>query len=510
MLSDRDFKRRIEILINKLNVGLNNEVINEGKILLKKREDQVIYNLISLAFMNNSEYDKSIELLKSVLKKQPNNIFFLNNLGLSHYKKGDMQKAEEYFKKVLEINPNYINTLNNYGNFKKDLELVNESIDFYLRALKIDNKILVTNYNLASIYQSLGEFKKSIEFYNKVLEINPKFTIADRNIALMTKYNEKNKHFQNMKEKIQKLTLSDQQKLELLFALGKAYDDNDNYKEAFSNIQKANKIKKNITNYKIENDINLFSNIKKKFNDEIELNISSIKKKFIFIVGLPRSGTSLVEQIISSHPEIFGAGELLFLQMIDKEFFKKKSEKKLQDEKDKILEIRDYYIKRTSMIDDNKKYFIDKAPLNFRWIGFIKTMFPNSIIIHCTRNPLENCWSIFKNNFEGSLNFSNDLKDLGIFYKLYKELMVFWKKKYPYEIYDIKYENLILNSEKEIRKLIEFCGIEWSSSCLKYYENPKPIRTVSAFQARQPIYNSSLKKSENYKKFLKNLESYLD
>ena len=101
MLSDRDFKRRIEILINKLNVGLNNEVINEGKILLKKREDQVIYNLISLAFMNNSEYDKSIELLKSVLKKQPNNIFFLNNLGLSHYKKGDMQKAEEYFKKVL-------------------------------------------------------------------------------------------------------------------------------------------------------------------------------------------------------------------------------------------------------------------------------------------------------------------------------------------------------------------------------------------------------------------------
>ncbi len=432
-------------------------------------------------------------------------------MGLSYYNKDDHVNAERYFLRALDINPKYINTLNNMGNLKKNLDLDNEALDFYLKSLEVNPKILETHYNIASLYQSMGNFEKAKNHYNECLRLEPKFTKADRNIAMMTNYSVNNDHLNDMKNRIETLKLNDQEKIELHFALGKALDDLDDNENAFFNFEKANSKKKKLTNYDIKNDINLFYNIKKKFSDNQLNQIEPNKRKLIFIVGMPRSGTSLAEQIVWSHKNIYGGGELNFIS--DKFIHKFMDGGELTEENlpknfyNEISEFQKFYLSKIASIDNSSKIFIDKAPLNFRWIGLILTIFPNSKIIHCKRNILDNCWSIYKNNFDGNLDFSYNQKDLGNFYNIYQDLMSFWNKKFENKIYNLIYENLINNQELEIKSLIKFCGVEWDSNCLKFYENKKTIKTVSFVQARKPIFKSSINASNKYKNYLKELTS---
>ena len=167
------------------------------------------------------------------------------------------------------------------------------------------------------------------------------------------------------------------------------------------------------------------------------------------------------------------------------------------------------YLEFIKNFDYKEKFITDKAPLNFRWIGFIKLLFPNAKIIHCLRDPKNNCLSMFKNLFEGGLNFTYDQEDLVTFYNQYKELMNFWKSMYSSDIHDVKYEDLISNNEQEIKKVIKFCNLSWEESCLTFYKNKTPIKTMSTAQARKPIYKSSLNAFDKFKSYLTILEKKL-
>ena len=221
---------------------------------------------------------------------------------------------------------------------------------------------------------------------------------------------------------------------------------------------------------------------------------------------MPRTGTSLVEQIISSHDKVYGSGELPFLDQYFRKYLDNFGER--QKIKDDLLKFRENYL---AIIEKMTKSDVitDKAPLNFRWIGLIKLIFPNAIIIHCKRDPLENSWSIYKNDFEGGMLFSNDIHDIASYYNIYQNLMTFWKSNFKKEIYDLNYEDLINNSESKIREIITFCGLDWQDACLEYYNNKRSIKTVSFNQARKPIYKDSLKGATKYKDYIQNLENAL-
>ena len=511
----KKLENQINIIKNKLRVGKSDEVIRDTKSLIKKFSDQqILYNILSLAYQQKGENDKSIDLLTSALKKSPKNIFFLNNMGVSHYNKKNLVEAEYYFKRALEINPNYINALNNLGNLKKDLDLVDEAKNFYKKSIKLNDNVMETHFNLGVLYEQSANFEKSLYHYKKTLEINPKFTKADHSIAMMTEYSSKNKHFLDMQKKLTDENLNDFEKLELHFSLGKAYDDLKDYKNSFFHIEHANSLKKKITKYNIENDVKLFDNIKSFFS-KISLNkLNSNKKKIIFILGMPRSGTSLVEQIISSHKNVYGGGEIPILGQVFYEKFKNNNQLNKNNEisinfYNELIDIQKKYIEQISIIDNSQKVFTDKAPLNFRWIGFILSVFPNSKIIHCQRSKMDNCWSIYKNNFAGSLNFSNNLEDLGFFHNLYEELMSFWNNKFKDKIYNLSYEDLVSNPDSQIKLLIKFCGLDWDPNCLEFHKNAKTIKTVSFVQARKPIYKSSVNSSSKYFKYLNKLKSVL-
>ena len=219
---------------------------------------------------------------------------------------------------------------------------------------------------------------------------------------------------------------------------------------------------------------------------------------------MPRSGTSLVEQILSSHQEVHGAGELEILTKLVIPNLKAnlKNSSNIFSETD-LLSIREEYLSQLSSFDEVQDVITDKLPLNFRFIGFILSTFPEAKIVHMKRDSMATCWSIYQFYFSGLGNgFGYNLKDLARYYNLYLELMDFWHDLFPNQIYDMCYEDLTTNQEEETRNLLKYCELEWDKNCLNFQNNKRSVKTASTLQVREKMYQGS---SEAWKKF----EAYL-
>ena len=280
------------------------------------------------------------------------------------------------------------------------------------KALEINKIDSGAYYNLALVYQSMGDFEKSKMNLKKVLELNPKNTKADKLLSRITKYSINTSHINEMEKKIIELKLNDYQKINLYFALAKAYEDIKDYESSFKYMKIGNDSKKSLIKYDLSDDKKTFEQLKKFFKN-FELNNQNKinkNKKIIFIVGLPRSGTSLVEQIISSHSKVYGCGELDYMTRIINEnlysdnIFDASKLENLTDSE--IEDIGKKYIDFVEKFSPNSLIFTDKAPLNFIWIGIIKILIPNSKIVHCVRNSKDNILSLYKNDFDDRLNFT--------------------------------------------------------------------------------------------------------
>ena len=488
-----------------------------NKILKKNPNIPYALNLCGLALQGCNNILASINCFNKAIEVEPNNIAAINNLANSYKALSKFDIAEKLYLKTLKINPKYIKALNNYANLKQQIGDFNGSIELYLKALEIKPNQTNILFSLASAYQEIGIFKKSEEIANKVLTIEPKNTSVHKLISGIINYKNENDHLIVMENLSKDKTLKSEQLIDLSFALGKAYEDIENYEKSYENLEKGNKLKKIKINYQINNQVKLFESITKTFDD---LDLESLKqtsknKSIIFICGMPRSGTTLIEQIIAAHPQVNGAGELIYLQnSIEQNFvedFKLNKQKIINEASSNNNIIESKYFELLDFHKFNSKLVTDKAPQNFRWIGFIKIFFPNSKIIHCNRNAKDNCLSLFKNNFASShMDWTYDQKDIAEYYNLYYDLMKFWNKKLPNDIYNANYERIVQNKEVEIKKLIEFCGLKWDSACSNHHKHIKtPISTVSVVQARKPIYSSSLNSNNKYSKYLNGLYSSL-
>ena len=515
----KNIEKDIKVLLNLFSVGKYDLVLTKSKKLIREfPEYLILYNLLGSAYQNVGNLHLAKEIFIKGLKLEPNNISIMNNLGNVYKNTGEIELSENLFKKILQKKPDYINAYINLGNLKRDNNDFQSAINLYSKALKINERIPVIQYSLALAYQGLGDFKLAIKHAEKTLLLDAKFTQADLLISQSIKYQNQNKHFNEMNLKLNTLELTKDQKVNLLFALAKANEDMEQIEESFTNLSLGNQIKRNLLKFDINDEIKLFNHIKKAFSTINSRKISeevSSNKKIIFILGMPRSGTSLVEQIVSSHSDVFGAGELPQLSKIIKENLmigNDISEQKINDLFDNhsfVSQLRKNYYDYLERFNSNREFITDKAPLNFRWIGLIKILFPQSKIIHCTRNSKDNCFSLYKNYFEGGLNFSYNQKELSTYYKLYLNLMNFWLDFFPGEIYEAKYEKIIDNPESEIRQMLKFCTLTWDDNCLQFHKNKSPIKTMSTAQARQPIYKSSINSHEKFSFYLKDLNKNL-
>ena len=510
-------KNKLQALLNHYNAGNFQYTARESEILLKKLPNNIfLMNLIGSCHQNLGNLKMAEDAFVYIINLDNKNIAAYNNLGNVFKTQKKFEDAKENYLKAIKIKPDFINAISNLGNLYFELNDYKNAIENYLKALKIDDQNALTHYNLGLVYQSVGEFEKSKSQFQKVLEINPANTNADKMISRSTKYTKDNTHIKSMKEKLDNLDLNDAQKINLFFSLSKAYEDFKDYENSFKFLKLGNDTKKKLIKRDFKNEYKSFRNLKTFFEKyEIKhLNEVSKDKKIIFIVGLPRSGTSLIEQIISTHSQVYGCGELDYINNIVRKYFYTNGvldNTKLGNlENNRINEIKNEYVKFIEKFDKNSLIFTDKAPLNFAWIGIIKILIPNSKIIHCSRNPKDNVLSLYKNDFDDRLNFAYDFDDLFKFYKEYFDLMKFWKIKFSNEIYEVDYERIIINHEDEIKKLLNFCNLNFEKECLNFYKTKRPIKTVSSVQARQPLYKSSMSSYQNYQKYMKEIFDKLD
>ena len=473
-----NMENEIKILLNLFNSAKFDILISKAKKLIKKAPEYLIlYNILGSAYQNIGDLKLAKETFLKGYKMEPKNIAIMNNLANVYKNIGEIQQSEDLFKKIIEKKPDYINAYVNYGNLKRDNNDFEFAIDLYNKALKINSQIPAVLYSLALAYQGLGKFELAIDYAKKTLEIEPKFTQADMLISQSKKYQAGDLHYEEMNSKKNNLILNDEQKTNLFFALAKAEEDMGLIEKSFNNLDIANSTRRKSLNFNISNETNFFNQLKNIFTKtKFDTNITDIinEKKIIFILGMPRSGTSLTEQIITSHSNVFGAGELPQLSrivktrlMVDDNLSKEKISNLFSNE-EFVNELRAVYYDFLKRFKASEPFITDKAPLNFRWIGFIKILFPNSKIIHCSRNPKDNCLSIFKNFFEGGLDFGYNQKELGTYYNLYLDLMNFWEEQFPNTIYNAQYEKIIEDPENEIRNMIKFCDLRWEENCLNF------------------------------------------
>ena len=457
-------------------------------------------------------------------------------LGILAQQSGDSVQAEKYIGRAIRRSPNRANFHNNLGNVLKDLDRHRDAVASYRKTLSIDPAFAAAHVNLGIVWQDLGQLDDAVRSFREALALEPCDGNAHRMMAHIRKHSDHDDDVRAMEEAYGRSDLDDDAKMHLAFGLGKAFEDLGQYQKAIEYFIAGNKLKRhgqgagnfaagdkpkgirNLLGRLVgQNTVNMaqrelvLKKLGRAFDSALLDELADVgcqDETPIFIVGMPRSGTSLVEQILASHSQVFGAGELEIVPQLSHSFFKAYARKDLADDirdsdRSSFERMGREYIDAIRKRARRSKFITDKNPMNFIEIGFIKLVLPCAKIIHCRREPADNCLSMFKSYFpKDGLAFTDDLDDLGRFYNLYGELMRHWHSVFPGTIYDIQYEELVADQEGQSRRLLEHCGLEWEDACLRFYETNRLVKTTSAEQVRRPIYSDSVQSWKRYEKQL--------
>ena len=502
-----------EVIINKFKEKNYNFVIEKTNFLSEKENNNdLLWTLRGLSYLNKNNKIDSFKCLNIAVKINPKNIDAKNYLGILYNNSGKLREAERCFKECIQSNPNYISSIFNLANLKLKTNNFSEAISLYLRALKINENIEKIYINLGFAYQSTKQSQKAKLILKKCLNKFPSSTEADKLLSSQTNFKNDENYLMDMVKKLNTKQLNDNKKINLLFAIGKGFEDKGDYKKSFNYYSRGNHLKKNNLKSDINQKIELFENIEFFFsNFRFKNDIIDNKKKIVFIFGLPRSGTTLVESILSSHDKVSSVGEINFLSNFVKSNFFKENKILLDDlHKFSGLNLNEEYFNYLEFFNIKNDVVTDKSLETYFYLGFIKHFFPSSKLIHCQRNAKDNCLSIYKNLFTDNEAWKYDENELVEYYSLYKRIMNFWNKKIGKDILNINYEDLVKNNETTVKKIINYCQLKWDEKCLNHHNYVAPIKTLSLNQANKPLYSSSIGSSNNYNIYLKKMFDNLD
>ncbi|MDH5723074.1 MAG: sulfotransferase [Alphaproteobacteria bacterium] len=431
------------------------------------------------------------------------------NLCMAYTDAAQFEKAIEYGRKGLELEPTYLELYYAVALAYRGQGKLSEGLEYLEQALAYDESNVRTLINYGALLFEQGTKDKAQEIFETIIKLVPENASAHRMLSLIESYKKGHPHISQMENLIVNTSLGLQAKSEMHFALGKAYESAKDYGESYKNYKEANALYRQSLNYSIEKERELFENIKRVFTVEyIDKNKLSAQqgKVPIFILGMPRSGTSLIEQILASHPDVYGAGELKDLgaiQFHDFEITLNNYVDVYSNMKTSDFQVMSRtYIRKLDSLTADHIYVTDKMPMNFRFIGLIACLFPEAKIVHCIRDPRDTCLSIFKTFFTGSLPYAYDEYEIAEYYKLYENLMRYWHEVLPEKIYDLSYEGLINSPENSIRELLEYCDLEWSDACLDFHKTKRSVTTASAMQVKQPLYKTALGYWQKYEPYM--------
>ena len=488
--------------------GKHAEAIAHLQQVLRTNPDSVEaqYNLGNALFAEG-KLQESVKHYERALTVRPQMAEGHYNLANTLVKLGKVDEAVIHYKQALAIKPDYVEAYDNLGNAMRTVSKLDEAVACYRQALVIKPDHASAFNNLGNALRELGKLAEARTACEKAVELAPENPLYHNSLATMKRFAPGDQQLATMERIASDAeSLPAEDRIYLHFALARAYDGIGDYERAFDHLLQGNALKRREIDYDEAWAHGHLARIAEVFSPSLihaKSGLGDYSPVPVFVVGMARSGTSLVEQILASHPKVFGAGELkTLMDTVATPFPDVVSSIGGQG----LREIGAKYVAEVRRLSPNAERIVDKMPANYRFAGLIHLALPNARIIHVRRNPLDTCFSCFSILFLGEQRYSYDLGELGRYYRSYEKLMEHWRRVLPPDVMlEVQYEQLIEDLEGEARRLIAHCGLEWDTACLSFHETERPVRTASAQQVRQPVYRSSIGRWRPYARPLRPL-----
>ncbi len=512
-----------------------------------EREPDIGEIAIGLEHMEADRADEAIDVFQKLLKENPDNIDAMRHLAVVFWQnKKNLPNAEALLRRATNLAPDYTVAWLNLGAVLVDKHQPVNAIDCYQQATRLDpenpvawaglgNAMALAAYpeksvqayarsvalspnkagvqmGYAHVLKTVGDQAGALKAYRAAVEAKPEFGEVYWSMANLKIFKFEDDEVLAMHTQLDNEDLSESADYHIRFALGKAYEDKKDYATAWKYYHSGNKLKRTSVYHDPGTEFVRTKNLKKVFSQEfLDQNSGSGFEADdpILIVGLPRSGSTLVEQILASHSQVEGTSELPLLSKIAESVGRYRSDDVSFPQAVTDLRAKDWRAYGQQYMEEtrrhrlsDKPFFTDKLPNNFAYVGFLKLILPNARVINARRHPYDSCLGTYKQLWGTGQHFSYDMFDLADYYQNYHDLMTHYHQVLPGRILDVHYEETVLDLENQVRRILDFCGLPFEESCVRFYETERAVRTASSEQVRQPIYTGALGKWRKYEEHL--------
>lgn len=518
------------------------------KILERTPKEPVALHFLGLAMLQTGAAGSAEHFLERAVDANTANTNALADLAAAKYRLGKTAAAIALFNRVLETNPQHVDALRNLATALIEQQRFEEAVPLLERLTDVTRGSSRDLQDLARCRQRIGRISEAIAAYEKALEISPSENAARIGLGEACESAGRLKQARLQYLSVLRRDPSSPSAMAKLLrlpdaapepelieravrcasdsaansaarsllhsALAHFFDKRANYDSAFRHLEDGKALQRPIRSHDDVGYSNSVDRLIATFDADYFTRVSGMgvaSQKPLFVLGMPRSGTTMMEQILSSHPRVAAGGELSTILTLVSRVGDSSSGRVAYPEGCNTLsaeEIKDFanvYLQRLAEVSKTHQHVTDKLPFNFIHIGFIATLFPNARIIHCARNALDNCLSCYFTEFSAQINFTGDLETLGNYYIEYRRLMNHWRRVLPGRIIDVQYEDMVTDTESGVRHVLDFCGLDWDDACLNFHQTHRDIQTPSRWQVRQPVHSNSVGRWRCYERQLEPL-----
>ena len=481
------------------------------KALALRPDDPATLNNLALALMELQRHEEALGILQRSVALDPRNGRTYTYLGSTLRELERDEEAEASVRHALVLDAKDADAHNLLGRILLDESQPVEAVASFRQAILCKPEMIDAHNNLGNALKELGKIEEAMASYYTARRLEPKATAVFLNLAdAKTFESPDDPDLLAMEElKQEMVSLSEDDQMQLHFSLSKAYADQKRHRESFEHNLLGCALKRKKIDYEERETLWLYDRIREVVSGEMmrsKARLGDPSDVPIFILGLPRSGSTLVEQVLASHPKVFGAGELKDFDKVVKSVYGPDGNMFAYPEflpsfqAQHLQHMGSQYVQRLRKYSATAERITNKMPSSFFYVGLIHLALPNARIIHTMRNLVDTCMSCFSKLFSGAQNFTYDLGELGRYCRKYTELMEHWRQVLPPGVMlDVQYEEVVDDFEAQAHRIVAHCGLEWDDACLAFYENKRPVKTASALQVRRPIYNSSVGRWLPYK-----------
>jgi tetratricopeptide (TPR) repeat protein len=474
--------------------------------------DARAHNHLGQVWVGLKDKEAALECFERAVQIDPTHSDSINNLA-NALRVRDPLRSIELYRRALELDPRSAKAAYNLANALNEERDSDAAVAMHQRALEIDPQFVRAHINLGLLLEQKGRFTEAAEHYQRVLEIHPRHTGALANLIAVRSYEPSAEIVRDAEQLLADDNTDERARIRLHSGIGKYYDRERQYPRAFEHFIAAKRIvQERGAGFEV-----------RRIADQMDRTIGAFSRSFfqqasahgsdsarpVFIVGMPRSGTTLTEQILASHRSVFGAGELQDMPRILKGLRPGYPANVAALDASKLAALAEEYLRGLEANAGEALRITDKLPVNFMHLGMIATLFPRARIIHCRRDPMDVGLSCLIELFDMDSDFTTSLEHFGQYFLQYDRLMAHWRATLPVSMFELRYEALVKDPETHARALVDYCGLEWDPACLEFQQTGRTVRTPSRWQVRQPIYQRSVGRWRNYEEQMEPLRRLL-